>query len=255
MAVASTLADELALDGRQRLLDVGCGPGSLTLVLAPRVRAAVGIDANAAMVAAAAYAAEQTGVTNVDWRHLHAEALPADLGRFHIVTFAQSFHWLDRPRVAETVGRMLTPTGACVLVQATTHRGDASTDSLHHPRPPHAAISALVREYLRPGAQARSGSRAGEHDILRGAGFCSHSRVEVTTGDIVTRTADQIIAATFSTSSASPHLFGAKRKRFEHDLRALLDDASPDGHFAERTRDIALDIWRLADQPRRHADD
>ncbi len=115
-------------------------------------------------------------------------------------------------------------------MQATTHRGDASTDSLHHPRPPHAAISALVRTYLGPVGQVRSGSRAGENDLLRGAWFSSLSRVEIATGEIVTRTADQIVAAVFSTSSASPHLFGSNRERFEHDLRAL-----PSRRLAGRT--------------------
>jgi len=132
-------------------------------------------------------------------------------------------------------------------VQATTHRGDASTDSLHHPRPPHAAISALVRTYLGPVGQVRSGSRAGENDLLRGAGFSSLSRVEIATGEIVTRTADQIVAAVFSTSSASPHLFGSNRERFEHDLRALPSRRLAGRTLAERTRDIVLDIWRRVD--------
>lgn len=34
----SALREELSLDGRGRLLDVGCGPGSLTLLLAPSAR-------------------------------------------------------------------------------------------------------------------------------------------------------------------------------------------------------------------------
>lgn len=248
IAVADALSRAVPLDGRQRLLDVGCGTGSLTLLLAPRVSAAVGVDANADMVAAATVAAERAGATNVEWRHLPAEELPADLGRFDVVTFAQSFHWVDRPRVAAAVRRMLTPGGACVLVQATTHRGDASTDSLHHPRPPHDAITALVRAYLRPGRRAGSGpspaTRADDNDSLHNAGFSDAAHVEVPAAEVVTRTADQIVAAVFSLSTSAPHLFGANQERFESDLRALLRDVSPDGLFAERTRDIALDIWR-----------
>jgi len=33
--VVEVLVEALALDGLGRLLDVGCGPGSLTLLLAP----------------------------------------------------------------------------------------------------------------------------------------------------------------------------------------------------------------------------
>ena len=41
------LVRELALDGAGRLLDVGCGPGSLTLLLAPWFENATGLDADA----------------------------------------------------------------------------------------------------------------------------------------------------------------------------------------------------------------
>jgi hypothetical protein len=37
-AVADAFARELGLDGTQSLLDVSCGPGSLTLLLAPLSR-------------------------------------------------------------------------------------------------------------------------------------------------------------------------------------------------------------------------
>jgi hypothetical protein len=39
-------------------------------------------------------------------------------------------------------------------------------------------------------------------------------------------------------------LFGARVADFERDLRRLLRRTSPTGRFAERTRDIALDVWR-----------
>jgi hypothetical protein len=73
---------------------------------------------------------------------MRAEELPGELGRFRVVTFAQSFHWFDRPRVARAVHRMLEPGGACVLVHATTHRGLPGEEALRHPRPPTSARSA-----------------------------------------------------------------------------------------------------------------
>jgi SAM-dependent methyltransferase len=86
--LAEMLRDHLGLDGHGRLLDIGCGPGSLTLLLAPLFAETVGIDADLDMIAHAAQrAARAQGVT---WQ-LRAEDLPADLGRFRVVTFAQSF--------------------------------------------------------------------------------------------------------------------------------------------------------------------
>jgi hypothetical protein len=144
---------------------------------------------------------------------------------------------------------MLEPGGACIHVQATTHRGDSSDDALEHPRPPHAEIDALVRSYLGPVRRAGRGSLptgppAREDDVLRAAGFTGPTRIELDTAEVITRTADEVVAAVFSLSSAAPHLFGADAERFEGALRALLDDAAPDGVFSERTRDIALDVWR-----------
>ena len=249
IAVADGFARELGLDGTQRLLDVGCGPGSLTLLLAPLVADAVGIDADGEMVAVAAAEAERAGIENVRWLHLRAEALPAGLGRFDVVTFAQSFHWMQRAAVAVAARRMLDPLGACVHVQATTHRGDHSADRLPHPRPPHAQIDELVRDYLGPVRRAGQGrlpggTPSGEAEILRTAGFAGPHHVELATAEVVLRSEDDVVAATFSLSGAAPHLFGLRAADFERDLRRLLRRTSPGGRFAERTRDIALDIWR-----------
>jgi trans-aconitate methyltransferase len=51
--LSGVIRDALGLDGTGRLLDVGCGPGSLTLLLAPFVATAVGVDADPDMIVAA----------------------------------------------------------------------------------------------------------------------------------------------------------------------------------------------------------
>src|SRR5215204_5577404 len=115
--------DELGLDGTGRLLDVGCGPGSVTLLLAPLFEEVVGVDPDPGMIAEAATQVALRGVGNARWEMLPAEELPADLGIFRAATFAQSFHWMDRPRVAGAVRSMLEPDGSWVHVGATTHEG------------------------------------------------------------------------------------------------------------------------------------
>ena len=61
--LADALRDELRLDGTGRLLDVGCGPGPLTLLLAPLFDRAVGVDADADMLAVARRCAADRGVS------------------------------------------------------------------------------------------------------------------------------------------------------------------------------------------------
>ncbi|MBA3418938.1 MAG: class I SAM-dependent methyltransferase [Geodermatophilaceae bacterium] len=249
--VADALSDAMGLDGSGRLLDVGCGPGSLTLLLAPLFVESVGIDADPDMIAVAGQAASRAGVGNVRWRQLRAEDLPAGLGTFRLVSFAQSFHWTDRPRVAQLVRVMLEPNGAVVLVQATTHQGVPGEDPLPHPRPPRTEIAALVAAFLGSIRRAGRGSLpagtpSGEDVVLRDAGFQGPDRVEVGGGRVWTRTEDEVVASVFSLSSAAPHLFGDRLTSFEADLRDLLHRYAPDGMFAERSREIALDLWRPA---------
>jgi hypothetical protein len=257
-AVAGAVRDQLGLDGTGRLLDVGCGPGSLTLLLAPLFEAAVGVDADRDMIAEAGRAAARAAIGNVSWRCLRAEELPTDpadptnptgLGTFRVVTFSQSFHWMDQPRVARQVRAMLASDGAWVHVGATTHRGVDGDDPLPHPRPPWDAANDLVTSYLGPVRRAGrstlpTGETAGgEEDVMRAAGYAGPTRIDVGGGEVVTRTADDLVAAVFSLSSSTPHLFGDRLAAFERDLRGLLSATSPAGVFAERRRETALVIW------------
>jgi SAM-dependent methyltransferase len=109
---AAVLADALALDGRGRLLDAGCGPGTVTAALAPFFEEVVGLDPDPGMLAEAA----RPGLPNARWVRARAEDLPAGLGTFRVVTFASSFHWTDRARVAATVRDMLEPGGRLVHI-------------------------------------------------------------------------------------------------------------------------------------------
>jgi SAM-dependent methyltransferase len=248
-SLAEAVRHGLDLDGRGRLLDVGCGPGSLTLLLAPLFEAAVGVDADRGMLVEAARRADAANATNIQWRQLRAENLPAGLGTFRMVTFAQSFHWMDQLLVAQRVRGMIDPGGAWVHVGATTHQGVPGEDPLPHPRPPWDLIGELVTRYLGSVRRAGqgvlpNGTVGGEEEIMRQAGFAGPTRMEVGGDQIVDRNVDDIAAAVFSLSGSAPHLFAARLPAFEADLRDLLLRTSDNGHFSERTREIAIVIWR-----------
>jgi SAM-dependent methyltransferase len=249
--LVEAMRELLALDGHGRLLDVGCGPGSLTLLLAPLFEQAIGVDADADMIAEAREQAGRAQLNNVSWRHLRAEQLPGDLGTFRVVTFAQSFHWVDRPAVAATIRRMLEADGACVLVYATTHQGVDEDALLPHPhsRPPRDEIGALVARYLGPVRRAGRGllphGPADREDlVMREAGFVDTTLVEVGGGTVMERTADEVVASVYSLSSSTPHLFGDRLDAFDSELRELLAATSPNSLFSEQRREVAVQIWR-----------
>jgi hypothetical protein len=180
--------------------------------------------------------AAATGLPNTRFVHLRAEELPAGLGMFHVVAFAQSFHWVVQQAVARTVHGMLVDGGAVVHIGATTHRGEGDV--------PYDAIDELIRTYLGPVRRAGAGSLpdgtpSWEDDAFAGARFAGPKRIEVPARTHV-RTADEIVASVFSQSSAAPHLFGDRLDEFEHELRAIIGA----GPFSERFREIGLSVWR-----------
>ncbi len=186
VALADALATELRLDGSRRLLDVGCGPGKFTLLMAPFFEQATGVDADRDMLAEAERRARHAGVGNVQWLHLRAEELQADLGQYRVVSFAQSFHWMDQLHVARKALGMLEEGGACVHVHANTHDGVDTDAVLSYPEPPRSAINELVERYLGPILRNRKGlleaDRANrEKEVWRAAGFSGPQRIGVAT--------------------------------------------------------------------------
>jgi ubiquinone/menaquinone biosynthesis C-methylase UbiE len=213
--LADALRQTLALDGQGRLLDVGCGPGVVTLPLAHLFTEAIGLDPDPGMLAEGARRAAQAGVGNIVWVRARGENLPAGLGSFRVATFAQSFHWMDRERVAATVFEMLEPGGA--LVHISDLKGDEVGDrfeiELPHALPPFDAIRELIRRYLGPVPRAgqgflRYGSPDGEAIVLRNAGFQNPERVQIPAGGVQVRNADDLVAWVYSFSGSAPHLFG-----------------------------------------------
>jgi hypothetical protein len=192
-----------------------------------------------------AEARRAAGDLPVDWRRLRAEELPAGLGTFRTVAFAQSFHWMDQALVADRVRGMLEADGAWVHVAAMTHRGADGADDLPHERPPWDDIEGLVAAYLGPVRRAGAGTlpdgtRGGEEDVMRDAGYHGPQRLVVPRREVVERTVDDVVAAVLSLSSSAPHLFGDRLAAFENDLRELLGT----GPFSERAGDVGVAIWR-----------
>lgn len=156
---------------------------------------------------------------NARWVAARAEELPAGLGEFRAVVFAQSFHWTDRDRTAAVVREMLEPGGVFVLL-AESRNPPAVTTPLPRPAPPYERIAALVRRYLGPVRRAGQGTLVNgtpdrEELVLARAGFGDVERHVVPAGDVVDRPADALVAWVFSRSDAAPHLFGDRLPEFE----------------------------------------
>jgi len=91
-------------------LDVGCGNGQLTQLLAPHFREVVGLDPSADQIA---NASPRDGV-----RYLcaPAERLPLADHCASLITAAQAAHWFDLPAFYSEARRVATPGGVLALI-------------------------------------------------------------------------------------------------------------------------------------------
>jgi SAM-dependent methyltransferase len=231
----AVLTQQAGLDGNGRLLDVGCGPGVLTVRLAHLFDQAVGLDPDADMLAEARRAAGEKGAMNIGWVQALAEDLPAVApGPYRLVTFGQSFHWTDEQQVAETVHDMLEPGGALALIVHTV-TGRPRPPDPGVPPIPHDEIKALVEKYL--GSTRRAGQGTAPErthrfeDVLARTRFGIPQQFFVPGIPDLLRDSGSALAGYFSLSSAAPHLFGDRLDDFAREVRALLANRSPEGIF------------------------
>ena len=115
------MLDQASLKPGERVLDVGCGPGRLTLQAKARVGsdgAAVGIDASPEMIAVARRNAQRAGA-QVDFRLEPVEALSFADGSFDVVLSSLMMHHLPealKPSALAEIHRVLKPGGRLVIL-------------------------------------------------------------------------------------------------------------------------------------------
>lgn len=231
----SVLREELGLDGSGKLLDAGCGPGVLTVRLAPLFEEAVGLDPDAAMLAEARRFAEEAGISNIRWVQARAEELPqAAPGPYRLISFGQSFHWTDEARVAESVFDMLEPGGALALIVHTVE-GRPEPPSPGPPPIPHAEIKALVAKYLGSTRRVGQGHAPERHhrfeDVLVHTRFGPPRTIFAPGIPDLIRDSQSVLSGYFSLATSAPHLFADHADEFAAEVRELLRARSPEGIF------------------------
>jgi SAM-dependent methyltransferase len=99
----------LAPQAGERILDLGCGPGTLTASLAETGAEVVGLDSSPQMIAEA-----RRAYPGLDFVVGHAETLAYDR-EFDALFSNAALHWMTRPReVASNMLRALKPNGRLV---------------------------------------------------------------------------------------------------------------------------------------------
>ena len=123
------------VDGRPRVLDVGCGDGALTLEIARFAGHVTGIDVRADFLRRARAAARAAGVRNVRFAKGDMECLNREDDEFDLVTLSQSLHFSGDPaRVLAEAVRVTAPGGAVLVIDLLPHDEEWVRERLGHKR-------------------------------------------------------------------------------------------------------------------------
>jgi ubiquinone/menaquinone biosynthesis C-methylase UbiE len=227
------LARETGLGEGSRVLDLGCGPGSLTLPLARLCGTIIGIDPDAAMIAAARQAAEDTGLA-IDWRVGSSFDLPDDLAPLDLVAIARAFHWMDREATLKRLDELVRPGGAIALVNTELHPLGGSTW--------HAAFEELRRAHGRFDEfyHWRKSAAWEQHvSVLIRSAFSDVLRISVFEPHVAN--IEEIVARAFSFSANSPSSLGEEgRAAYEAAVRERMMALEPSGRFPEIVESAAF---------------
>ncbi|XP_043105424.1 putative methyltransferase DDB_G0268948 [Puntigrus tetrazona] len=97
-------------------VDVGCGSGQGTLLLAPHFNRVVGTDISPAQLEVAR---KHVNVSNITYRESPAEDLPFEDGSVDLVTTMSAFHWFDHLRFLQEAHRVLKTHGCLAILNYT----------------------------------------------------------------------------------------------------------------------------------------
>jgi ubiquinone/menaquinone biosynthesis C-methylase UbiE len=120
----ATRAEEAALlvrlaapSGSERALDLACGPGTFTRVLAQHVRTAVALDLTPALMEQARAALAKAGITNVAFGCADAMSLPLASASLDLAVCGYSLHhFSDAARAVRELARVVRPGGRVALM-------------------------------------------------------------------------------------------------------------------------------------------
>ncbi|NUK23686.1 class I SAM-dependent methyltransferase [Streptomyces lunaelactis] len=235
------LADRFRLDGTQRALDLGCGPGTVALELAGLVGTVFAVDPAEAMLEHGQALAEERNVRNVRWQQGDSSALLGlGLPPIDLAVMAKSFHWMDRVQVLADLDKLTTPYAGVVILSA----GPPGTT----PLPGWAAVVAEVRStYLGTVRRAGSGVYPEPKETYQATVERSpFSAVEVVPFDqLVVRSLEELIGLQLSNSYSTPTQLGPRREAFEEELRRALLAFDPSGRYEETIHTDALIATRV----------
>jgi len=223
-AAIDAVARTLHLTEDDIAIDLGCGTGQVTVPLAARVRAVVGIDPSPDMLARARKEAHDK--TNVLW------LLGADTDLPHLamvvgeqsvaaITVGQALHWMDHETLFRAAKPLLRPGGGIAILTNGTPLWQQPADWSR-------ALRAVMEEWLGTSLSYACGTdeqtQEAYADALASAGY-DVTRAAVDYAEDLTL--DQVIGTVFSAASEELLPRPSQRKTLTNQFRRALARHEP----------------------------
>lgn len=216
----STIAARLGLTGKERLIDLGCGPAPIALGFARFVASCTGVDPEPAMIAAAREEAARAGVA-LSLLEGTVESLPESIGKFDLVTIGRALHWMEPRKTRSVIEHLVSESGAVLLCGSSPAKTSANAWL--------EAYDQIRKQWSSPGEGPRYSIDA--EQWFSGSRFRLLDRIAVRTIHRVT--VDELIGRALSKSTTSPQLLGERRVHFEEAVAQALRPFAPDGNLDE----------------------
>ncbi|MFI9844330.1 class I SAM-dependent methyltransferase [Nonomuraea sp. NPDC051941] len=225
-AAMEHLAETFGEDGR--VLDLGCGPGTIAIPLARRVRAVLAVDPAREMLAEGRRLAG--GVANITWVRGDSTVLRG-LPPFEQVVMGRSFHWMDRRSVLTELGKLLPAGGAVALVGPARQWGEPWQPDSQPWQPVERRVCEEFGLDIRAAANSFHATGEHHHEVLAASAF---SRVE---SRVFSRRlvwdVDGLVGLQLSYSYSSPARLGERLPAFVETLRRALLADNPAGRWEQ----------------------
>jgi ubiquinone/menaquinone biosynthesis C-methylase UbiE len=234
------VAEQFKLDGTGRLLDVGCGPGVLSLPLSKYFESVLALDIDSGMVEEGRKTAEEEGIQNIEWLNKSADDLDESIGKFKLITFGASFHWINREKFVKLAYNILEDDGGMFICWNGNSLWNKTRSAWED------KVLEVIKKYLGDERRAGNGlfqtSKEKHEDILKEVGFKLMFKNYSTVTQILT--ADDIIQEQYTHSYSTRSLLGDKVEAFEKELTQELLKINPDNKFEESHIAGSIYAWK-----------
>jgi ubiquinone/menaquinone biosynthesis C-methylase UbiE len=211
------------LGGGDRVLDLGCGPGTLTVPFARVAGAVLAMDPDPGMLAEGRRQASAAGLANIAWREAGSRELDQVVGPFKLVLMGQSFHWMDRDQVLRDLYDRVEDGGGLAAIAPGERRPQESWET---------EAARVVRRYMGEQPWHPQRNREPRHEpALERSRFAITSYVEFPS--TLTRDIASIIGCLYSNSSSTRRRLAGREEDFEADIREAMLRLNPTGLFHE----------------------